>query len=130
MTLDPSAVLAIMQNEPEREEFLALIEDDPRRLMSAVSVLEVAMVLESRRGDGAGADLDAFLRTADVEVVPFDAGQLAIARFAFRRFGKGRHPAALNFGDCAAYALAEWSNEPLLFKGEDFPATDIRRVRG
>lgn len=129
MTLDTSAVLAILQDEAERAEFVALIEKAPRRLISTLSVLEAAMVLEGRRGDDAGADLDLFLLRASVEVVAFDGEQLGVARTAFRRFGKGRHRAGLNFGDCAAYALAEWSGEALLFKGEDFAATDVARAR-
>ena len=130
MTLDTSSVLAILRDEPERAEFVALIEQARRRLMSAVSVLEAAMVLEGRRGDDAGADLDLFLQRASIEIVAFDQEQLAWARAAFRRFGKGRHPAGLNFGDCAAYALAQWSGEPLLFKGTDFRATDVFRANG
>jgi len=129
MTLDPSAVLAVLQDEPERAEFVSLIEKAPRRLISAVSVLEAAMVLEARRGEDAGSDLDLFLHRASVETVPFDDEQLIWARKAFRRFGKGRHAAGLNFGDCASYALAQWSGEPLLFKGTDFAATDVARVR-
>lgn len=128
MTLDTSAVLAILQDEPERTEFVSRIEQAPRRLMSTVSVLEAAMVLEGRRGEDAGLDLDLFLLRASVETVPFDAEQLQLARTAFRRFGKGRHAAGLNFGDCAAYALAQWSGEPLLFKGDDFAATDVDRA--
>ena len=129
MTLDTSAVLAILQSEAERAEFNRLIEEAPRRLISAVSVLEAAMVLEGRRGEDAAADLDLFLRRAAIETVAFDGEQLAFARTAFRRFGKGRHKAGLNFGDCAAYALALWSGEPLLFKGNDFTATDVATVR-
>jgi ribonuclease VapC len=129
MTLDTSAVLAVLQNEAERAVFISLIEQSPRRLISAVSVLEASMILEGRKGDDAGADLDLFLRRAAVEVVAFDEDQLTVARAAFRRFGKGRHGAGLNFGDCAAYALAQWSGEPLLFKGSDFGATDVVRVR-
>ena len=129
MTLDTSAVMAVLQDEAERTEFVSLIEQAPRRLISAVSVLEAAMVLEGRKGDDAGADLDLFLQRASVETVAFDPEQLALARSAFRRFGKGRHAAGLNFGDCASYALAEWSGEPLLFKGSDFAATDVARVR-
>jgi ribonuclease VapC len=129
MTLDTSAVLAILQDEPERAEFVSLIEHSSRRLISAVSVLEAAMVLEGRRGDDAGADLDLFLQKASIETVAFDQEQLELARTAFRRYGKGRHPAGLNFGDCAAYALARWSGEPLLFKGDDFSVTDVERVR-
>ena len=129
MTLDTSAVLAVLQDEAERAEFVSLIEQAPRRLISAVSVLEAAMVLEGRKGDDAGSDLDLFLQRASVETVPFDQEQLVEARAAFRRFGKGRHEAGLNFGDCAAYALAQWSGEPLLFKGTDFAATDVSRAR-
>ena len=129
MTLDTSAVLAVLQDEAERDEFVSLIEKAPRRLISAVSVLEAAMVLEGRRGDDAGADLDLFLQRASIEIVAFDEEQLRVARAAFRRFGKGRHPAGLNFGDCASYALAQWSGEALLFKGTDFTGSDVERVR-
>jgi ribonuclease VapC len=129
MTLDTSAVLAVLQDEAERTEFVALIEQSSRRLMSAVSVLEAAMVLEGRKGDDAGFDLDLFLQRASIETVPFDQEQLMVARTAFRRFGKGRHAAGLNFGDCASYALAQCSGEPLLFKGSDFAATDVARAR-
>ena len=129
MTLDPSAILAVLQNEPEREEFVLLIEKAPRRLVSAMSVLEAAMVLEGRRGDDAGSDLDLFLQRASVETIPFDGEQLALARQAFRRFGRGRHQAGLNFGDCASYALSQWSGEPLLYKGTDFSATDVTPAR-
>jgi len=129
MTLDTSAVLAVLQDEAERSEFISLIEQAPRRLISAVSVLEAAMVLEGRRGDDAGSDLDLFLQRASIETVAFDQEQLLAARAAFRRFGKGRHAAGLNFGDCASYALAQCSGEPLLFKGTDFAATDIPRAR-
>lgn len=83
------------------------------------------MVLEGKYSGDAGAYLDQFLSRAKVEIVPFDKEQLLVARAAFRRFGKGRHPAALNFGDCAAYALAQWTGEPLLYKGLDFAATDV-----
>ncbi len=129
MTLDTSAILAVLQNEAERSEFVALIEQSSRRIISAVSVLEAAMVLEGRRGDDAGTDLDLFLQRASIETVPFDDEQLLVARSAFRRFGKGRHAAGLNFGDCASYALAQLSGEPLLFKGDDFAATDVARAR-
>jgi ribonuclease VapC len=129
VTLDTSAVLAILCDEGERAEFIDLIGEAPRRIMSAVSVLEASMVLEGRKGDEAGDDLDRFLQKASIEIMPFDQEQLAQARRAFRRFGKGRHKAALNFGDCAAYALALCSGEPLLFKGADFTATDITRAR-
>ena len=128
MTLDTSAILAVLLDEPERAAFVNRIEQAERRLVSTMTVLEAAMVLEGRKGNDAGYDLDIFLERGAVEVVPFDEEQLAYARTAFRRFGKGRHSAALNFGDCASYALAQWSGEPLLFKGTDFGATDVPRI--
>ena len=128
MTLDTSAILAVLLDESDRAEFVSRIEQAERRLVSAVTVLESAMVLEGRKGDDAGLDLDLFLQRASIEVVPFDQEQLNHARSAFRRFGKGRHAAGLNFGDCVSYALAQWSGEPLLFKGTDFAATDVPRV--
>jgi len=106
MILGTSALLAILLDEPERPAFVARIEAEPRR----------------RAAEG---DLDLFLHRAGVEIVPFDQDQLAMARSAFRRYGKGRHPAGLNFGDCIAYALARCMDEPLLYKGADFTATDI-----
>jgi ribonuclease VapC len=128
MVLDSSAVLAVLFDEPERRAFTLSIERDPRRLMSAGNVLESALVAEARRGELAGRELDLLLHRADVQVVPVDADQVELARSAWRRFGKGRHPAGLNFGDCFAYALAAVSGEPLLFKGEDFRRTDIAAV--
>ena len=128
MTLDKSAILAVLLDESDRADFVSRIEQAERRLVSAVTVLESAMVLEGRKGDDAGHDLDLFLQRASIEVVPFDQEQLHHARSAFRRFGKGRHAAGLNFGDCVSYALAQWSGEPLLFKGTDFAATDLPRV--
>lgn len=128
MTIDTSAILAILFDEPERAALVDMIESHAERVMSAVSVLEAAMVLEGRGGDDRGTDLDLFLKRASIKIVPFDQEQLTLARRAFRRFGKGRHRAGLNFGDCAAYALAQWSGEPLLFKGDDFAATDVMRV--
>jgi ribonuclease VapC len=128
MTIDTSAILAILLDEPERVAFVAVIEKSDRKLISAVSALEASMVLEGSRSPDAVMTMDLFLHRALVEIVPFDQEQLAIARLAFRRYGKGRHAAGLNFGDCAAYALAQWSGEPLLFKGADFAATDVPRL--
>lgn len=125
MVVDTSAVLAILQLEPEVEQFAALIEGADRRLISAVSVLEAGIIVEVRKGEAGTRELDEFLRAADLSVEPFDVDQSSIARDAYRRFGKGRHEAALNFGDCAAYALARHAAEPLLFKGDDFPHTDV-----
>jgi ribonuclease VapC len=128
LTLDSSAVMAILRDEAENGLFARLIEADSRRIISAGSVLELTIVLERRFGTEPARYLDVFLHEAKVDIVAFDIDQLEIARSALRRYGKGRHPAALNFGDCIAYALAKWSGEPLLFKGTDFEATDVRRV--
>ena len=125
MVIDTSAVMAIALDEPEAPVFERLIADAPQRLMSPANVLETAMVIETRLGESGGAELDLWLHRAGVEIVPLDARQADIARRAWRRFGKGRHPAGLNFGDCFAYALAAARQEPLLFKGNDFSKTDL-----
>lgn len=130
MVIDTSAVLAILQREPESERFAASIEADPIRLISAVSMLEAGMIAEVRKGETGALELDNVILRGQFQTVPFDAEQANIARLAFRRFGKGRHPAGLNFGDCAVYALASTRGEPLLFKGEDFARTDIAKVAG
>jgi ribonuclease VapC len=126
MVIDASAIAAIAFNEPEAKAFRERIADDPVRLISAATMLEVAMVVETRLGEAAGADLDLWLYKAKVEVVAVTAEHADQARRAWRRYGKGRHPAGLNFGDCFSYALASLSGEPLLFKGNDFSQTDIR----
>jgi ribonuclease VapC len=128
MVLDSSAVLAILFDESERPAFTNAIESDPRRLMSAANLLEAALVVEARRGEPAGRELDLLLHRAEVKIVSVDADQVEVARSAWRRYGKGHHPAGLNFGDCFAYALATTTGEPLLFKGEDFGQTDLARA--
>jgi len=125
MVLDSSAVVAILFDEPERRAFSEAIEADPRRLISAASLLESALLVEARRGEIAGRELDLLIHRAAVVTTPVDADQVEIARRAWRRYGKGRHRAGLNFGDCFAYALAAASGEALLFKGADFAATDV-----
>lgn len=125
MVIDTSALVAILLDEPERRAFNEKIEADPRRLVSAVTFVETALVIEARVGEAGGRELDLFLHRANVETVPVDADQAEIARRAFRRYGRGRHPAGLNFGDCFAYALVKTTGEPLLFKGDDFGRTDI-----
>jgi ribonuclease VapC len=125
MVLDSSAVIAILFDEPERRMFTLAIERDPRRLISAGNLLECALLTEARRGEAAGRELDLLLHRAGVQTVPMDADQVELARSAWRRFGKGRHPAALNFGDCFAYALSAATGEALLFKGKDFARTDV-----
>jgi ribonuclease VapC len=125
MVIDSSALIAILRKEPEREAFKRAIYDASVRLLSAVTKLEASMVATGTRGRPGLSDLDNLLADLRVEVVSFDDHQATIAREAFVRYGKGRHRAGLNFGDCAAYALAIAEAEPLLFKGTDFAATDV-----
>jgi ribonuclease VapC len=125
MVIDSSAILAILQGEPEKDTLLASIAADETRLTSAVSVLEAGMLALSRRGHAGRSDLEQLLSALQIDVVEFDAAQARIGVDAFARFGKGRHKAALNLGDCAVYALARASGEPLLFKGGDFAQTDV-----
>jgi len=125
MVIDTSAIMAIALDEPEAAIFERCIVDDPIRLISAATVLEASMVLETRLGEAGGREFDLWLLKIGAEVVSVDADQIAAARRAWRRYGKGRHPAELNFGDCFSYALAFCRNEALLFKGEDFTQTDI-----
>ncbi len=125
MVVDTSALLAIFLAEPERKQFLEVITQGDTRYISAANVLETGIVLEARRGEAAGREFDLFLRQAKLEVVPVDSDQIEIARLAWRKYGKGRHAAGLNFGDCFTYALAKAMGEPILFKGEDFTHTDL-----
>ncbi len=128
MVIDTSALLAILQDEPERRVFSEAIENAGSCSMSVGNLLETSLVIESRFGAEGLRDLDQLVGKARIELVPVDLEQLGIARRAFSRFGKGRHPAALNFGDCFAYALARALGEPLLYKGDDFTRTDIEAV--
>ena len=125
MILDTSALIAVLFREPEAELFARLIHDADRCLISTGSFLELSIVLERQAAPDADRQCDMFFRRASVVIEPFTVDQAYIARQAFYGFGKGRHPAALNFGDCFAYALAKFTGEPLLFKGEDFKKTDI-----
>lgn len=125
MVIDTSVLLAIFMGEPERKRFLDLITGAERRLISAANALEAGLVLEAKRGEAAGREFDLFLQRAQIEVVAVDFDQVEMARLAWRMYGKGRHPAALNFGDCFAYAWARTSGEPLLAKGVDFGQTDL-----
>jgi ribonuclease VapC len=126
IAIDSSALVAILQSEPDALLFAEAIGAAEAIIVSAVSFFETSMVLAGRVQDETGWRLlDALIGRAKIEIVPFDAGQAAIARAAFLKYGKGRHTAALNFGDCAAYALAKSRNIPLLYKGADFAKTDI-----
>jgi len=125
MVIDTSALLAVLLNESEAAAFRLAIQADPVRLLSAATLVETAIVIEALVGEAGGRELDRLLQKAAVEVVAVDAEQAELARLAFRTFGKGRHAAGLNYGDCFSYALAQSSGEPLLFKGGDFTKTDI-----
>ena len=125
MIVDSSALLAVLLREPDREQYLtAIVNADPRR-MSVANWFETAMVVDGRRDPATSGRFDDFIRTAQIELVPVTVDQAKTARQAWRDFGRGNHAAALNFGDCFAYALSKSSGEPLLFKGNDFPRTDI-----
>ena|SRR5689334_1512563 len=125
MVIDTSAVIACLFEEPECDAFAEAIGADPVRLISVVGVVEASMVLLGRkRAEGLG-DLHAFFDDGGIQRVAVDVRQADIAVDAFRRFGRGRHPAALNIGDCFAYALAKATGETLLFKGGDFARTDV-----
>lgn len=125
MVIDTSALAAIFFREPERQTFVDTVLADVRPLVSAATILETGMVVEGRQGEAAGREFDLFVVRAALHIVPFDAEQAEIARSAWRKYGKGRHPAGLNFGDCFSYALAKSTGEPLLAKGTDFASTDV-----
>lgn len=125
MIVDTSAIFAVLFREPDARRYATALQTAPNRRMSVVNALEAFIVAEGRGGADSGEDLDRFLRRFAIELVPATTEQLTAARRAWRRFGRGNHPAALNFGDCFAYALAETTGEPLLFKGGDFARTDV-----
>ena len=129
MVIDSSAILALLFNEPEADDVEIAIDEDPIRLMSVASGLEAAIVVEARLGAAGGREFDLLLHKARIELVAVTSEQTEVGRTAWRRFGRGRHEANLNFGDCFSYALAAVSGEPLLFKGDDFSKTDVQRVR-
>jgi ribonuclease VapC len=120
MVVDTSAILAILQDEPERRTFNEAIEAADSRSMSVATFVEVSIVIEARFGAGGVRDLDLFIERAGIALVAVDLEQARTARRAFARFGKGHHKAGLNFGDCFSYALADVRGESLLFKGDDF----------
>ena len=128
MVIDTSALVALLNMEPEAARLAAALEADPVRLISAATVLEAGLVIESRYGPDGARELDLLLARAAVRIEAVSAEQAELAREAWRRYGKGRHPAGLNFGDCFSYALSRSSGEALLFKGDDFVHTDIAAV--
>jgi ribonuclease VapC len=128
MILDTSVLVAVITGEPDRDELLEQMQKAPHLLMSVGSYLECAIVVDGRRDPVLSRYLDALLDALGVSLFPVDAQQARVARQAYVDFGRGSgHPARLNFGDCFAYALATTTGEPLLFKGDDFDQTDVRR---
>jgi len=126
IVVDSSALVAILEQEPDADRFLQILRDEPRRLVSAVTVYETGIVIGARRGWDTVTNVMALLDALGVEIVPFAEPYVSAALDAYRRYGKGVHPKArLNLGDCAAYALAKSLNAPLLFKGSDFAETDV-----
>jgi ribonuclease VapC len=130
MVVDTSAVIAILLGEPETESFVRALADDPKKIISAFNALESAIVIEAKKGEAGGRELDLLLHRAGIEIIALNGDQMALALSTWRNYGKGNPPAGLNIGDCCAYALAKYSGEPLLFKGNDFSQTDIRPVFG
>ena len=125
MVIDTSAMMAILMREAAAERLVSAVEADRTRLVSAATVVEASLVLLGRYGEAGDPQLDRLLRGIGAEVVPVGEEQVALARDAALRFGRGRHPAALNFGDCFSYALSVARGEPLLFVGDDFSQTDV-----
>jgi ribonuclease VapC len=128
MVLDSSAVIAVLLDEPDADSLRVAIADADTRLISAATLVETSLVIEGRFGPTGGRELDLLISRLGVVVVPVDADQVTEARRAWRRFGRGRHLAGLNYGDLFSYALARTTGEPLLFKGDDFARTDVGRV--
>lgn len=128
MVIDTSALVALLAHEPEAPRLAAAIESDATRLLSAATLLETGIVIESRYGGAGGHELDLLIAKAALRIEPVTPEQAELAREAWRRFGKGRHAANLNYGDCFSYSLARATGEPLLFKGDDFAQTDLTAV--
>lgn len=128
MIADTSALAAVIFGEPDAEAILTALCSAETLALSAATLTEALIVVEARQGPEAATDLEALLADLEAEVIPVDEEQAEIAAAAWRRFGKGRHPAALNYGDTFSYALATVRGEELLFKGADFSATDVRQA--
>jgi ribonuclease VapC len=128
MVVDTSALVAIFLLEPEAEQFAHTILETPKAAISVANLLEAAIILDARIGHEDSSELDEFIANVGLEVEPVTLDEVRVARQAYRIYGRGNHPAALNFGDCFAYALARTTGLPLLFKGDDFAQTDVTPV--
>ncbi len=125
MVVDSSVLIAILLAEPEAEDYAKRLVDTDDIYISAVSIVESSMVIEYKKGEQGANQYDELLKIIVPTIVAFDSEQAKLARAAWRQYGKGRHPAKLNFGDCCSYAVAKYLNKPLLFKGDDFSKTDL-----
>jgi ribonuclease VapC len=126
MVIDTSAVVAILRSEPAAPRLTAALDADPVRRMSAATLIETGIVMLTRYGEHGEREVDLFVQRAAIDVIAVSEEHAELARGAYRQYGKGRHPAGLNFGDCFSYALAAALDEPLLFVGDDFSKTDIK----
>jgi len=129
MIIDSSVIIAILLGEPQSEELAQAIAADPKRLICAVTALECSIVIQAKKGNPGTRELDLLLYQAKIQTVDMNNDQVNLAREAYNKYGKGRHRAALNLGDCCSYALSAYLGEPLLYKGEDFSQTDITKAR-
>jgi ribonuclease VapC len=125
VVIDSSVLIAILLAEPEAEDYAKRLIDTDDIYISAVSIVESSMVIEYKKGEQGANQYDELLKIIAPTIVAFDSEQAKLARAAWRQYGKGRHPAKLNFGDCCSYAVAKYLNKPLLFKGDDFSKTDL-----
>ena len=129
LVVDTSAAVAILSREPGADDLASALEGADRRTMSSATLVELGIVLEARHGPAGRGIAERFVRDADIDVVPLDRDGAELAIDGWRRFGRGRHRAALNFGDCFTYSLAIGTSSPVLCNGEDFAATDLAVVR-
>ncbi len=128
MIIDTSAILAVLLGEDDRDNYIYHLSGKEKKLISPFNALEADIVIQARKGEKGHQILERFMYNCDIQVVPFDAAMRRLAYEGWLKFGKGRHPASLNLGDCCSYALSKYMNEPLLFKGNDFTQTDVRKV--
>ena len=128
MVIDSSVLIAILLAELDAEYYANLLSEASDIYISAVSIFESSMVIESKKGEEGAKQYDLLLEVISPTIVAFDSQQAILARIAWQNYGKGRHPAQLNFGDCCSYAIAKYLNQSLLFKGDDFSKTDIQTV--
>ena len=128
MVIDASALIAILLGEPPARALAQAIAADPVRLLCTVSALETHIVITAKKGEPGARQLDLLVHRARIEPVAQSVDQLDLARKGWEAYGKGRHPASLNLGDCCAYALAKHAGQPLLFVGANFSKTDVARV--